>query len=134
RGGACLGPWAAERFDLIVPNPPHVVSPDAAFVFRDSGLEGDSLAEGLVRGLPGHLAAGGFAHVLLSWAHGPDERPSAPVERWLEASGCDAIVLPHASYDPLAYAAGWNRPLRLDPAASGAALDRGCVSHRRPRV
>ena len=131
REGDQLEPVAGERFDLIVSNPPHVVSPDAAFVFRDSGLEGDSLAEGLVRGLPGHLAAGGFAHVLLSWAHGPDERPSAPVERWLEASGCDAIVLHHASYDPLAYAAGWNRPLRFDPAAYAAALDRWCEYYRR---
>ena len=131
REGDLLEPVAGERFDLIVSNPPHVVSPDAAFVFRDSGLEGDSLAEGLVRGLPGHLAAGGFAHVLLSWAHGPDERPSAPVERWLEASGCDAIVLHHASYDPLAYAAGWNRPLRFDPAAYAAALDRWCEYYRR---
>ena len=131
REGDQLEPVAGERFDLIVSNPPHVVSPDADFVFRDSGLEGDSLAEGLVRGLPGHLAAGGFAHVLLSWAHGPDERPSAPVERWLEASGCDAIVLHHASYDPLAYAAGWNRPLRFDPAAYAAALDRWCEYYRR---
>jgi methylase of polypeptide subunit release factors len=131
REGDLLQPVGGERFDLIVSNPPHVVSPDTDFVFRDSGLEGDSLAEGLVRELPRHLEDGGFAHVLLSWAHGPDERPSEPVERWLEGSGCDALVLHHASYDPLAYASGWNRPLRFDAAAYAAALDRWCDYYRR---
>jgi methylase of polypeptide subunit release factors len=131
REGDLLAPVAGERFDLIVSNPPHVVSPDTDFVFRDSGLEGDSLAEGLVRELPRHLEEGGFAHVVLSWAHGPDERASVPVERWLEGTGCDALVLHHASYDPLAYAAGWNRPLRFDPAAYAAALDRWRDYYRR---
>src|SRR5207302_1808311 len=42
-----------------------------------------------------------------------------------------ALVLHHASYDPLAYAAGWNRPLRFDPAAYAAALDRWTDSYRR---
>jgi methylase of polypeptide subunit release factors len=131
REGDLLEPVAGERFDLIVSNPPHVVSPDTDFVFRDSGLEGDSLGEGLVRELSRHLEESGFAHVLLSWAHGREERPSEPVERWLEDSGCDALVLHHASYDPLAYAAGWNRPLRFAAAAYAAALDRWCDYYRR---
>jgi hypothetical protein len=131
REGDLLEPVAGERFDLIVSNPPHVVSPDADLVYRDSGLEGDALAERLVRELPTHLEDGGCAHVLLSWAHGADERPSTAVERWLEGSGCDALVLHHASYDPLGYAAGWNRPLRFDAAAYAAALDRWCGYYRR---
>ena len=131
REGDLLEPAARERFDLVVSNPPHVISPDTDFVFRDSALQGDSLAEGLVRGLPGVLAEGGFAHVLLSWAHAPDEEPGAPVTRWLEGSGCDALVLHYASYDPVAYAAGWNRPLRFDAAAYAAALDRWCDYYRR---
>jgi methylase of polypeptide subunit release factors len=131
REGNLLEPVEGERFDLIVSNPPHVVSPDADFVFRDSGLEGDSLAEVLLRRLPEQLAEGGLAHVLLSWVHEPDEDCSAPLRRWLDRSGCDALVLHYASYDPLAYAAGWNRPLRFDPAVYAAALDRWADSYRR---
>ena len=41
------------RFDLIVANPPFVVSPDNSLQFRDSGLQGDEISERLMRGDPG---------------------------------------------------------------------------------
>ena len=49
REGSLFEPVAGERFDLIVSNPPFVVSPDSAteggrFVYRDSGLPGDESA------------------------------------------------------------------------------------------
>jgi methylase of polypeptide subunit release factors len=31
-----FAPVAGERFDLVVANPPFVISPDSSFVFRDS--------------------------------------------------------------------------------------------------
>jgi SAM-dependent methyltransferase len=120
-----------SRFDLIVSNPPYVVSPDADFVYRDSGLPGDSFCEGLVRRLPAYLSEGGFAHLLASWVHASTEEWSAPLRRWLNGSGCDAILLRYATHEPLEYAAAWNRPLRSDPVAYGAALDRWSDYYRR---
>src|SRR5204863_7324383 len=35
RCGSFFEPVAGERFDLVVSNPPYVVSPDSAFLFRD---------------------------------------------------------------------------------------------------
>ena len=43
--GSLFEPVAGERFDLVVTNPPFVVSPatDERLVYRDSGLPGDEM-------------------------------------------------------------------------------------------
>ena len=52
REGSLLEPVAGERFGCIVSNPPYVVSPDAAFTFRDSGLPATGSASCLRGGCP----------------------------------------------------------------------------------
>ena len=37
REGSWLEPVADERFDLVVCNPPYVLSPDRDYLFRDGG-------------------------------------------------------------------------------------------------
>jgi methylase of polypeptide subunit release factors len=122
------GDWLAavedETFDLVVCNPPYLISPDSTFTFRDNRLRGDAFCEQLVRGVPAHLAPSGLAHLLVSWGHRADEDWSAPLRRWVEGTGCDAILLRYASEDPLTHAAEWNESLRGDPERFGAALDR----------
>ena len=124
RLGTTFEPVSGESFDLIVANPPYVISPDAAFVYRDSGLPGDSFSEGMVRRIPEFLGDGGYGHVLVEWAYAPGEDWHAPLRRWVEGSGCDALLLHHLSQDPLSYAATWNQDLRADPREFGRALDR----------
>ena len=123
--GSFFEPAAARRFDLVLANPPFVVSPDARFTFRDGGLTGDAVCELIVGEAPAHLEEGGFAHVLCSWHRGP-ERTGAPRRRGgSRGHGCDAWVLHHRSEDPLAYAAAWNQLVRSSsPEAYPAALDR----------
>jgi methylase of polypeptide subunit release factors len=60
RDGSLHEPVAGERFDLIVSNPPSVVSPgtDAALVYRDSGLPGDEVVRRLVSQCSRHLNEG----------------------------------------------------------------------------
>ena len=50
RQGSFLEPVEGERFDLVVANPPYVISPESSFVFRDSGLGRDRVSELVVRG------------------------------------------------------------------------------------
>src|SRR4029453_6014401 len=38
RRGSFFEPVDGEQFDLVVANPPYVVSPESAFLFRDSGM------------------------------------------------------------------------------------------------
>jgi SAM-dependent methyltransferase len=124
RQGDLFDPVEGSTFDLVVCNPPYVISPDAEFVYRDSGMRGDVFCERIVRRLPEFLEDGGFAHVLVSWVHSNGEDWSDPLKAWVEGSGCDALLLRYATHDPLQYAAGWNRPLRADAEAYASALDR----------
>lgn len=124
RLGNLFEPVRGSRFDLIVCNPPYVVSPETRYAFRDSGLPGDAFCAALVREAPAFLNEGGFANLLVGWAHGRDEDWRTPLVRWVEGSGCDAVLLHCVSQEPLAYAAGWNRPLGLDGEEYEEALDR----------
>lgn len=124
REGSVFDPVEGETFDLVVSNPPFVIGPGADFLFRDSGLPGDSFVEGLIRTMPRFLREGGYAIVLLNWIVRPDEPWQAPLERWAHGSGCDAVFVGRSTWKPLEYAAAANFPLKGDPAAYGAALDR----------
>jgi hypothetical protein len=124
RLGSAFEPVEGETFDLVVANPPYVISPETTYAFRDSGLPGDSFSEGLVRRLPDFLNDGGYGQLLVEWAYEPGEDWSLPLRAWLEESGCDAVIVHHRTLQPLEYAASWNQELRGDPDAYGRALDR----------
>ena len=122
------GPWfepvEGERFDLIVANPPFVISPETALLYRDSGLPGDTVSRDLVAGAAEHLAEGGIAHLICSWAHPVDDW-TRPVRQWTQGTGCDAWVLCFWSREPLPYAVGWNEHLEdADRPAFEAAVER----------
>lgn len=125
RQGDWYAPVAGERFDLIVSNPPYVISPDREFVFRDSGLPGDSACGRVVAGAARHLAEGGRLVMLANWALLDRDGASnwdTPVRRWVEGIGCDAWVLRQATSEPMAYAVEWNR--QADSGRYGTSLER----------
>ena len=124
REGSLFEPVAGETFGLAVCNPPYYISPELEVVFRDSGLPSDSFCEAVVRGLPEHLAEGGLGHVLVSWVHGDEEDWSVPLRRWVDGSGCDALLLRYRTWAPLTYAASANRPAGVDAGQYDEALDR----------
>lgn len=121
RAGSLFEPVDGERFDLIVCNPPFAVSPDTTYTYRDSGLSGDAICERLVRETPDHLAPGGVAHLVLSWAIRAGEEPDDAVLRWVGDTGCDALLLRYNVESPLEYAVGWNAG---DHGAGGDAVGR----------
>jgi methylase of polypeptide subunit release factors len=125
RAGDAFEPVSGERFDLIVANPPYVVSPDASYLYRDSGLRGDAISRAFVRGIPEHLEEGGFGHVLVSWIVDPDGDWDEPLRAWIDGSGCDAWLLHHGTDSPIEHAAKWLRPVAdEDPGTYERALDR----------
>jgi methylase of polypeptide subunit release factors len=125
REGDVFEPVQGERFGLVVANPPYVISPDSLYRYRDSGLPGDEISRRVVGGVPAHLEEGGFAHVLVSWAHDADTEWSEPLRAWVTGNGCDAWLLHYKSDDPVTHAASWLAPLaERDEAAHRAALDR----------
>ncbi len=113
RLGSLLEPVAGEEFDLVVSNPPFVITPrrsgeDAAgqFTYRDGGLPGDDIVASLVAGLPGVLAPGGTAQMLGNWevAAGTEwhDRPRA----WV-SPGTDAWFIQREQVSPEQYAETW---------------------------
>ncbi len=76
---------ARERYDVVVSNPPFVITPEAARAdgvrtYRDGGREGDSLLAELVGELRGVLAPGGRAWMLGNWEiKASDAAPDRPL-------------------------------------------------------
>jgi methylase of polypeptide subunit release factors len=108
RQGSLFEPVDGERFDLIVSNPPFVISAgEQRFSYRDSGLAGDELCRRLVAGLPDHLAPGGTAQLLANWLihTGADWRQR--VGSWVAGTGCDGWVVQREIADPAEYVSLW---------------------------
>jgi methylase of polypeptide subunit release factors len=125
RAGSFFEPIDGSRFELLVCNPPYVISPESAYLFRDSGLAGDTVSSEVVRRAPAALEDGAFGHILISWVHRPGGDWSIPLREWVEGSGCDALFLHYGTDDPLTHAANWTRDqFGGDPVAFDAALGR----------
>lgn len=125
REGSLFEPVAGERFELVTVNPPFVISPDVAYVFRDGGGPGDSISHQAVAGSAKALKCGGWATVLCNWIEPSGGDWSQPVRRWLARTGCDGWILRYRSDDPVTYAALWNTQAgRLSEQSMEAALDR----------
>jgi hypothetical protein len=119
REGSFFEPVADERFDLVVTNPPFVISAATGerLVYRDSGLPGDRAVEHIVRTLPRHLAPGGVGQVLANWAVLRDRAWDERLAEWTEGSGCDVWVVQREVLDPAEYVELWLKDAGLHGAA-----------------
>jgi hypothetical protein len=123
RAGSLYEPVQNERFDLIVSNPPYVISPPSSgLTYRETGFAGDAVVEQLVRQAPYHLTDGGWCQLLANWTcvRGQDWQdriagwtgdrsawavqreqldPSEYVELWLRDAGVHGSPTYTAQYD-----------------------------------
>jgi hypothetical protein len=112
RQGDLFQPVEDCKFDLVVCNPPYVISPEASYLYRDSGLSGDAICREIVQRTPVYLEEGGYAHILCNWALTQQEDWTDPLATWLKDNGCDNWMLRYKTEDPLTYAAIWNRQIQ----------------------
>lgn len=132
--GDLLAPVAGERFDLVVSNPPFVITPrtdpDApVLTYRDGGREGDRIVAELIAALPDVLAEGGTAQLLANWEIPAEDTADADTAPWdarprsWVAPGMQAWLLQRDRQDPAGYAETWlqDSSLELDPPAYEAA-------------
>jgi methylase of polypeptide subunit release factors len=105
--GDLFAPVEGRTFDLIVSNPPFVISPDRRFGYRESGLRGDELCRRLVREAPPHLAEDGWCQLLANWLHVDGEDWQERVTSWID--GVDGWVVQRDVQDPAEYAELWLR-------------------------
>ncbi|WP_235523061.1 methyltransferase [Cellulomonas sp. Root485] len=113
REGSMLDPVADERFDLVVSNPPFVITPRTpgmpSYEYRDGGRAGDAIVRELVEGVGAVLAPGGVAQLLGNWEVRRGEQWHERVGSWLDASGLDGWVVQRELQDPAQYAETWIR-------------------------
>ncbi len=111
RRGSLLEPVRGEWFDLVVSNPPFVITPRGAampeYEYRDGGMTGDALVRDLVTSLPDVLAPGGVAQLLANWEVPGDTEWRTVVGGWLDGTGLDAWVVRRDEQDPAQYAELW---------------------------
>ncbi len=126
RAGSLVEPVADEAFDLVVSNPPFVITPVGApsFEYRDGGMAGDGIVRTLFAQVGTVLAPGGVAQMLGNWeihADGWD----AQIEQWLDLSPVplDAWVVQRDVLDAAEYAELWLRDAGVVPERGRAAFD-----------
>ena len=124
RRGSFFEPVRGETFDLIVSNPPFVISPESAMVYRDSGLRGDDVSRQVITQASTHLAEGGLAFILIGWGVREGETWPDRLREWASDLPCDVWFLHHSSEVPLLYAASWNSPLQSRSDEFATAIDR----------
>lgn len=143
RHGSMLEPVAGEQFDLVVSNPPFVITPHAGaagrvvaealgdYEYRDGGRAGDNLVRDLILGVGDVLAPGGVAQLLGNWEHRRGQPWTERVGAWLDEAGLDGWIIQREALDPAEYAETWIRDGGTTPdrepdawtAAYGAWLD-----------
>ena len=108
RHGDLYAPVADERFDLVVTNPPYVLSPPTGerLTYREGTRTSDGLVEAVVRGGVEHLAEGGVLQVLANWAHVRGEDWADRVGGWVP-DGFDLHAVEREVLDPYAYVELW---------------------------
>lgn len=113
RQGSMLEPVAGETFDLIVSNPPFVITPrvkDAeTWTYRDGGAEGDALVANLLADIDAYLAPGGVAAMLANWEITRGTEWDARPRTWLANSSASVLVVQRDIEDPASYASTWLR-------------------------
>lgn len=114
-----------ETYDLIVSNPPFVISPGARLTYRDGGMGGDDLCRTLVQQAGARLNPGGYAQFLANWQHVEGEDWQDRLRSWVPR-GCDAWIVQREVQDVTQYAELWLRDAgdhRGDEAAYRARYD-----------
>jgi hypothetical protein len=109
RQGDLFGPVEGNTFDLIVTNPPFVISPERTYSYRDGGMDADGLCRSIVQRAPEYLAEGGFCQILCNWAEHEGIDWKEGMESWFNGTGCDAWVIRSECRDIATYASTWIR-------------------------
>lgn len=127
RVGSLLDPVAEETFDLIVSNPPFVITPrtvdedgssSSTWTYRDGGQAGDTLLAMLLEALPARLRPGGTAVLLGNWEVTPEGPWEEHPRAWCtpaQQQGVHSWVIQRETEDPAEYAATWARDGGITP-------------------
>ena len=110
RLGNLYEPLPGERFDLIVSNPPYVMSPPSdsgRLAYREGNATADSLVQRVVTEGADRLSDNGVLQVLGNWAHLRGQDWTERIDGWVRPTGCDAHVVQRETLDATEYVELW---------------------------
>lgn len=96
-----------QKFDLIVSNPPFVISPESTSQYRDGGLGGDRVTETVIRNAGAYLEEGGISLTVCEWASLKGTSANDRMQQWTAGNGCDVWISYGTPVEPSRYALTW---------------------------
>lgn len=102
------------QFDLIMSNPPFVITPEVlraggTLEYRDGGQTGDTLVKAVLQGAVKHLRPGGTALMLGNWEITDPQTPQQHPQQWLADQPVTAWVVQRETLLPHQYVEMWLR-------------------------
>jgi methylase of polypeptide subunit release factors len=116
RTGDLFAPVKGERFDLIISNPPFVISPEDRLVYLNGGMKADAFCRKIAGEAPAYLNEGGHFQMLCNWVEHAGAEWHDRLHGWFRGTGCDTWVLRSSTTDPVSYARNW---MKLGQTGSG---------------
>lgn len=104
RQGSLFAPVQNDRFDLILCNPPYVLSPHRTFMYRDGEM---GICRRIVRQTPRHLTERGTLQMMVEWPERDRSDWRAEPLSWIDGVPCDAWLLRLYSFRAHEYARHW---------------------------
>jgi methylase of polypeptide subunit release factors len=105
--GSLFDPAQGRKFDLILFNPPYILSPVRRGGQQYAFSRNDDYLHEVLRTLPDYLNEGGYAQMTINWIHGGKEPCQLPLEKTLAGKGVDTLLIYHGSLSPIQYAKFW---------------------------
>lgn len=122
RQGNLFEPVEGEQFDLIVSNPPFVITPEqseqAHYTYRSAAGAGDSLLQQMLTEAPDHLSESGMMKCLGNWESRWGENGMQRVLSWITEGRqhrISAWIMRRDHQTPLEYAQLWLRDGGIKP-------------------
>ncbi len=116
--GDLFQPVEGQQFDLVVANPPFVISPQFRAHYRDNGMSSDQFCKKIVRQVPQFLREGGYCQIMCNWAHVAGRKWHDRLASWFGETGCDAWVMRTATRSLSEYTLDWNEGRNHQPGFS----------------
>jgi SAM-dependent methyltransferase len=107
RTGSLYEPVDGEQFDLLMANPPFVVSPETSLLYRDGRGGADEMSRDVVHQAGSVLRPGGLAVMMVNWAVRDGEALFDRLRAWVRDTGVDTMVIVNANDDGETYARRW---------------------------
>lgn len=112
--GDLFEPIQGQKFDLVITNPPFVISPEKRYIYRDGGMPADDICRKIVREVPHYLNEGGFCQILCNWLEKTGQDWRQRLADWFAGTGCDGWVMRSENRDAATYASTWIRHTEQD--------------------